>query len=152
MAANLRRSEERQRQLIADVSHELRTPVALLKSRMEMVSDGVYHLDDRQLNALLSDVDRLSSLIEELRAISSMERLFDRLSLKKSDPVALCLRAKDRFQPAARERSVQIVFDSSLREGTTIMIDAVKIDRALDNLISNALRFLLPIQPSPWAL
>lgn len=141
MAANLRRSEERQRQLIADVSHELRTPVALLKSRMEMVSDGVYQLDERQLDALLSDVDRLSSLIEELRAISSMERLFDRLTLEKRDPVALCLRAKERFQPAARERSVQIVFETSLREGTSIMIDAVKIDRALDNLISNALRF-----------
>jgi signal transduction histidine kinase len=145
MAANLNRSEERQKQLIADVSHELRTPVALLKSRLELLSDGLYTADPGQLGRLMGDVDRLSSLIEELRIVSRYERDHDRLNLEESDAVLLCARAAERFRPAAKEKGVDILLRTALGEGEgTLRVDRGKIDRVFDNLLSNALRFAPP--------
>lgn len=142
MAANLLRSEERQKQLVADVSHELRTPVSLLKSRLELLQEGLYAPDRRQFGQLIADVDRLSSLIEELRAVSGVERGQDRLELAEIDAGGICESAAERFRPSAREKGVEIVCSTGLKKGEgRLRADEGKIERVLDNLILNALRY-----------
>ena len=73
----LRRLENIRRDFVANVSHELRTPITSIKGFVETLLDGA--MDDpenaqRFLEIVLRQTDRLNAIIDDLLALSRIEK------------------------------------------------------------------------------
>jgi len=138
---SLRASARRERQLVSDASHELRTPLAILRARLELARTGSH---DEQ--SLLEDLagaeraaERLSDLVASLLELSRIEAsqsgtaTAEELLEEARDAVdRAALRAGDAVDVRLRERAAPAA--------GSFAVSAQDMGRALDNLLSNALR------------
>ncbi|USQ97570.1 ATP-binding protein [Caulobacter sp. RL271] len=69
-AEALERSERRMRFQTASIAHELRTPLTVLSGYIQGALDGVFPRDDAHMRALLTQVNDLSRIIDDLRTVS----------------------------------------------------------------------------------
>ncbi|MGH8976991.1 MAG: histidine kinase dimerization/phospho-acceptor domain-containing protein, partial [Acidimicrobiia bacterium] len=73
MAAELAETDRVRRDLVANVSHELRTPITALQAVLENLVDGVEPPDPETLSTMLSQVERLGRLVQQLLDLSRLE-------------------------------------------------------------------------------
>jgi PAS domain S-box-containing protein len=76
----LRESEERYRLFAGDVAHQLRTPLAILRAHLESAKAA------EGIKSLISDVDEMARLINQLLAYAQL----DSLKITPSDQADLC--------------------------------------------------------------
>jgi signal transduction histidine kinase len=129
---------------VATVSHELRTPLASILLSAEMLADGDAGPLTPEQTMLVATLERnsmrLLGEIENLLAISRIEAgsFTSRLAPMELEPV---LRAvADSLRPIAGAADVTLDVQCSGELGE-IDADAGQLDRALVNLVSNAIKF-----------
>ncbi|MDC7223847.1 MAG: ATP-binding protein [Spirochaetales bacterium] len=155
MARSLEASEEWKRRIIADTAHELRTPVSLVLSRLEMIKDGIYPADEKQLNHLYGEVEQFSRLIREMQRLAGMEGGTVSLEKDKGAVIPFCLSQIHSFLPESRKKGVSLTwndkrvdesFSPSLPDGeeSRIQADWNRLEQVMKNLLSNALRHTPP--------
>jgi two-component system sensor histidine kinase MprB len=140
MTERLAGSRRRQRQLIADSSHELRTPLTSLRTNIEWLmrsEDRGRPLEPRQRRqveqAVLAQVDELSTLIGELGALARDEPVREHVPVELDQVVLRAVERAQRRDPSRR---------FSLRiEPWQVRGDAADLERAVLNLLDNALKF-----------
>lgn len=127
-----------QRQFLADTSHDLRTPLTVIRSNVELVADD--HDADvedwRQAGEVIQrNAERMSQMIAGLLATARMQT---HLAQSINVDVADLVRSKvSDFSPIAAEKSVDLV---GRIDPVTIQGVEIALDRALSNLIENAIR------------
>lgn len=137
---SLSTSRDRQEQLIADASHELRTPLTSLKTNIELLiaDDKTQMLPAGARGEILRDVDaqvgEFSSLVGDLVALSRDD--LPVTNLAEVDFAAVVERAVVR----ARRRGPTLLFDVNLQP-TYVRGDALMLERAVTNLLDNAVKF-----------
>jgi two-component system sensor histidine kinase MprB len=140
MMAALEGSVTAQRQLVADASHELRTPLTSVRTNIDLLASGRL-TDPHEREALLVDV---RTQLEELTAIVN-----DVVELARGSeqPVAF---DDVRLDEVAREdvarfqrRAPAMRVTSDLRP-SVVSGDAVRISRAVRNMLDNAAKWSPP--------
>ncbi len=138
----LEHSVEAQRNLVADASHELRTPIASLRANIQTLAEAErLPLEDQvSLRAdIVSELDELTRLVGDVvelaRGTESKGALQD-VSLDEIVRVAV---------QRAQRRS-ELSFQVEL-EPTIVTGEAERIDRAVSNLLDNALKWSPPGKP-----
>jgi two-component system sensor histidine kinase MprB len=138
MLAALRISQEQQRRLAADAGHELRTPITSLRTNIEILHQGV-NLDDHNrqklLDDLLAEVGGLSDLVDEL-----VELATDQVSPDEHAEELHLEDIAERVCDRAHRRSGRAVTLVTHRS-TPVVARPAMIERALGNLVANALKF-----------
>ena len=135
--------EQDRRELIADISHDLRTPLVAMRGYLELLVSRGDSLtpEDRQRYAeiALRQSDHLTSLIDELFELAKLD--WKGIVLDR-EPFAIAELASDviqKFALAAAKRNVRMTVVAApglpLVDG-----DLPLMERALENLIGNALR------------
>lgn len=143
---------------LSTVSHELRTPLTSIIGFAEMVKrkfEGsiVEELNlaseknlsavvkiRRNINIILSEGERLSSLINDLLDISRMEAGKDVLNMREINIEEIITQVITLTNPIIRDKSLQVI--QSIREPLPkIMADKDKLMQVIINLISNAIKF-----------
>lgn len=127
-----------QRQFLADTSHDLRTPLTVIRSNVELVADdpraGIEEWQEAG-GVIRRNAERMSEMIAGLLATARMQTgktqsvtfdLADLVDAKVAD-----------FGPLAAARSVAIEGRPGVAE---VLGVEVAIDRALTNLIDNAIK------------
>lgn len=136
MLTALRDSTERQRRLVQDASHELRTPLTSLRANAELLQRA--HLSDDDRASILADmkaeVDELTELSVELSALATDQR-----TTETPEHVDLVDIVTDVVQRAHRRTSTPITIHTS--ENTTVTARPHQLERAISNLVDNALKF-----------
>jgi two-component system, OmpR family, sensor histidine kinase MtrB len=138
--AELRTAEAGHRRFVADVSHELRTPVTALAAAADALEPSVSDLPDREQRAarlLVTEAQRLRSLVEDLMEISRLDAGAAALQL---EPVDLGRLMRGMVDAHGWDEVVQ-VRDA---EGSTLTLDRRRVDRVITNLVDNALRHGAP--------
>jgi two-component system, OmpR family, sensor kinase len=129
----------RQQAFVADASHQLRTPLAGLRLRLEEAeAAGVSPEAARELTAGEREIDRIAQLVDELLVLSSAGE--QDAAAEPIDLAGTAAAALHRWEPLARERGRRVVLPEP-RAATIVSAARGDVDRALDALIENALRY-----------
>jgi signal transduction histidine kinase len=144
MAAALQRAEASRRALTADIAHELRTPLAVQRAQLEALQDGIYPLTVANLASVAEQNQVLARLVDDLRTLALADAGQLSLERRPTDFSTLAQNLLDRFQPQAQARQVRL----TLELGPTppagppqLLIDPLRIEQVITNLLSNALRY-----------
>lgn len=134
--------EAARRELIAAVSHDLRTPLASIRVMVEALNDGL--VDDpetvqRYLGTIQGQVSTLSVLIDDLFELAQLSSGQLHLPLQEASLCALVSDAIEGLRPQAEQKQLQLrgEIDDSLEP---LWVDPSKLQRALLNLLQNAIR------------
>lgn len=137
MTETLERNEESRRQLFADIAHELRTPLAVIRSTVQALGDGVYKPSATHVETVMRRVDMLTQLINDIRDLSLADVGQLRLETTSVSARSLLEAARERHAPQAAERELTLNSENTAGD-VTLLVDRTRIDQALDNLIRNA--------------
>ncbi|SHE85733.1 two-component system, OmpR family, sensor histidine kinase VicK [Seinonella peptonophila] len=135
---------DRQRKdFVANVSHELRTPLTTIKSYLEALSDGAMEepeLATRFLQVTQQEAERMSRLINDLLHLSRLDAQKIKIQKKAMRIDNILQSAADRFSLPAEQKQVHLscTIEEKLPQ---VYIDPDLMDRVLDNLISNAVKY-----------
>ncbi|MFG3001218.1 sensor histidine kinase [Streptomyces sp. NPDC048340] len=146
----LERSDARQRQFTADASHELRNPLAAVRSRLE-VALAMDRPDRESVAAALADTERLQRIAADLLLLARL----DGGPAPRTEPVDLALLAAE---DAARRPNPRARLRLDARAPVPAAGDPARLERALANLVDNALRYaraevvVRAAQEDGWAL
>lgn len=129
---------QRERRFVAEASHDLRTPLTLMLTEVELALAQPRPPDElaAALHSLRDEVQRLIALADELLERAGAEEVGLPIEARPVDLVALATRVAGRFQAAAGDREIRVTAPRPVE----ILGDAVRLDRALSNLVDNALR------------
>ena len=142
--AELKKTDELRRELVANVSHDLRTPITSLHGYLETLhvkADSLSEAERRDyLETALKHSERLSELVSELFELARLESCATDLEI---EPVPLAELVQDAIQHFRLDAEVkQIDLRADLpKESRRVEVDVGLISRALDNLLDNALRY-----------
>jgi PAS domain S-box-containing protein len=139
-------------ELISVVSHDLRTPLTSIMGYLELAlgdeSDGVLSdgaLSDERRDFLLvaqRNAQRLHRLVEDLLFVSRLKSGRGGLELEAHDVARLARDAVENALPSAAVGGIALLADCP---GEVVaIVDAHRVSEAIENLLSNALKFTPP--------
>jgi signal transduction histidine kinase len=142
-AAALSASDRARRQLLADVSHELMTPLTAIRGYTETLGMSDLALDEptraRYLAIIGEETQKLEELIGDLLDLARLEGGGGTLAFKSVAVSELFGRVIDRHGPIIRDRRITV--EPRIEpENLEVWGDPQRLEQALQNLASNALR------------
>ena len=138
MAGELEKADQNRRNMTADIAHELRTPLAVQQANLEAMLDGIYPIDEKNIEVVLEQNHTLRLLVEDLRLLSLVDAGELSLIQKPLELTGFLQTFLEKFKP--RLESKQLVLNSSLPEQKIEMVtDALRLEQILTNILQNAI-------------
>jgi signal transduction histidine kinase len=139
------RSQQREAeewQLVSDASHELRTPLTALRTEVELALLGNRDAGELRtaLKSAADEIRRVCRLADDILLLARADHGRLPLRLRPLEPRVLLEAAAARARGAAWTRGRQIVV-RDMAPGSWLHGDPDRVAQALDNLVSNALRY-----------
>ena len=138
MADTIEEEDRLRRAFAADVAHELRTPLAILRTQMEGIQDGVVEPSSPALASLLEETLRLSRLVADLELLASADAAGFSLVRQPVELRPLLEGAAQEFAGPYEAEDVALRTDLS---DVQVKADPTRIRQVVTNLLSNALKF-----------
>jgi heavy metal sensor kinase len=124
-----------QKRFLADVSHELRTPLTAIRGNVDLIRQyGV--ADDESLEAISSEVDRLTRLVRDLLLLAQAET--GKLPLSR-DPVELDTLMLEVFKQAKVLAGGRINLCIGSEDQARVSGDRDRLKQVLLNIVANAI-------------
>ncbi|KRG66049.1 histidine kinase [Stenotrophomonas humi] len=143
MAARLQHMETERSMWHAAIAHELRTPMTILRGRLQGLAEGVFQPDEAQFHSLLSQVEGLSRLIEDLRVLSLADNSRLEVHRARNDVVQEVHSVMTLVDPGFRSAGFVLEMETS-REEHPAYCDPTRLRQALLALLENARRYASP--------
>ena len=140
----LQQLETIRRDFVANVSHEIKTPLTAIKGYVEtLYNREVDSSEDthRFLGIVIKHVNRLESIVEDLLALSRIERenFREALNLATVRLENICQTAIQVCQKNAEAKRIAI--DVQCGEDLQATVDATLLEQAIVNLLDNAIKY-----------
>ena len=145
MLDGLQESFERISRFSADIAHDLRTPVNNIRGEAEVALARARTIDEYRdaLGSSLEEAVRLSDLIGDLLFLARTESPLTHLRRERVDVGDLLAGVRDYYDASAADGGVALRSDAG---GAPVLaeLDRSLMQRAIGNLISNAVAHTLP--------
>jgi len=142
MIDEIQKGVETQKKFLTDCSHELRTPLTIMRGDIEVLltrkRDTSEYISIMESN--LIEIQRLQRLVEELLVLSRIESAESKHEFILTDLNAIMDTLKEDWELFAKSKNVKLIFYPPT-DGVLVKILKDKIQRAIINLLDNALKF-----------
>ena len=144
MKDELSKTEELQKDLMANVSHDLKTPLTMIKAYAELILD--ININDKEkcvnnLNIIIEEVNRLNSLVNDILALTKVENELDKLDISEFDLIKLIERIVKQHNIYVIKDGYSIEFIHDNISKLLINADKKKIEQVIYNLLNNDLNY-----------
>lgn len=133
---------------LSTVSHELRTPLTSIMMAADMLREDEEEIDpesprSRLVRNIVKGASRLSSLVADLVNVSRDDEFQPRLELDPVPLADLVTNAAGIIQPlvAAKHQTLDVRME---KPGVVVLVDRLRFEQVLINLLSNAQRYTPP--------
>jgi len=141
---DLRGVDNLRKELIANISHDLRTPIASIQGYAEtlLMKKDELQVEDREkyLQIVMKNSQKLKKLVDDLFELSKLEAKQRELQPEALQMAELIQDVADKYRIIAKEKGISIntIYSKNL---PLVQADLALIDRALQNIIDNAIKF-----------
>lgn len=141
---SLKKLEEYRRNFLGNVSHELKTPIFAIQGYVHTLLDG--GIDDPEINIkylrrAAKNVDRLSTIIEDLEVISRLEQEKQAIDLQPFNIRELVEEVFEDESFQAKRKDITLKFKAGADKAWQVYADRDLIRIVLDNLITNSFKY-----------
>jgi signal transduction histidine kinase len=140
----LQQADTHRREMVSNVSHDLRTPLAALQGYLETLSMKEGQLTPQEqrnyLDTATRHAERLTRLVSELFELAKLEAREVPLHIEPFSLGELIQDVAQKFQLAAQNNDLRLETDLAA-DLPFVYADIGMIERVLENLIENALRY-----------
>lgn len=141
LAQKLEQQDTLRRKLISDVSHEIRTPLHILQSNLEAMIDGIYPIDDDQMQVLYQEVLRFGSLLNNLDKLKNIEEAIVEVETEEMHINTCIKEVYNTFKIVAKERGIKYRLSTQVTQHIVVLADHGALKQILMNILSNAFKF-----------
>ena len=138
-ALELSKVERLRRELMANISHDLRTPLAFIYSYAEMMHDFPCEVTSDQSQIIMDEAKRLSSLVNDMIDISSLETGITKLNKVNYNLTESLRKTITRMRELTKNEGYHLNFQHD--ENVYLFADEIKITQAFYNLLINAITY-----------
>lgn len=136
---DLKQVEHVRHELIANISHDLRTPLTLMGGYLEMMRDFPEEITEENLQTVIDETNRLSSLVSDILDISRIEN-----GVTTPEPIVFSLtdsitETVGRYREFTRRDGYVISWEAA--ESVNIFADRTQIMQVITNLLNNAITY-----------
>ena len=136
---DISKADKAKKELLANVSHDLRTPLTMIVGYGEMIRDLPEENNESNINVIIDEAKRLSTLVDDLLDISRIEN--DNIKLNKKEVSLNDLLTNTYHQYEKYCEAQNVKFELKLSEDKIVSIDEARIKQVLYNFINNALNY-----------
>lgn len=141
LASELKRVTDERAFWNAAIAHELRTPVTILRGRLQGLAEGVFEPEPAQFRRLLTQIEGLSRLVEDLRAVSLAESGHLELRWQTIDVSQEIAEVADSFTSQLQSAGLSLRLDL---QPALVDCDPVRVRQIVVALLDNASRYASP--------
>jgi len=134
--------EKMKSEYVSTVSHDLKGPLSLIRGYASMLQ-MVGELNDQQREysvKILNGIDDISRMTDNLLDMKRIDSGIE-LQIEKFVPSELFDQVIDQLQPQIKNRKIQVQRELTLSQDVIIEADKALMQRALYNLLENAVKF-----------
>ena len=140
----MRKLEQMHKDFAANVSHELKTPLTTIKGFVEtlqqMLSVNQIKESKSFLGIIEKNVDRMIDLINDLLALSKLERLQGtNIQFEKHHIAALIHGAVNSCKDSIEKKNMQVHIECP--DEISAMVDPILLEQAIFNIVDNAVKY-----------
>ncbi len=138
----LQEKDDYRKEFIGNLAHELKTPLFNIQGYVSSLLEGAMEVESVREKFLLKadkNIDRMSRIVDDLDAISHLERGKLELEMESMDLVKCVSEVIDSIEEKAKESGITINIDAS--EQIMVIGDEFRIGQVFTNLLNNAISY-----------
>ena len=142
LEAEVSKTDEYRRDLMANVSHDLKTPLTMIKAYAEMIRDISYKDKkkmEEHLNIIIDETDRLNVLVGDILALSKMQANSDVLNSETFSLNDVINNIVKKYEVLKINENYTI--EVQIPNDIIVYADKAKINQVIYNLINNAINY-----------
>lgn len=136
----LKTSVSENKALVGIVAHDLKTPINQFKGLIDLIKEGDGSLSEEQTSyvTLMEQVASEGTKVVNDLVLANRAEMVD-IKLSEIEVCELLNNAKNRFKGSLKEKQISLSVECSI--DVRIVAEEPSLNRVLDNLISNAIKF-----------
>ncbi len=138
-AQELSRTDELQKELIANISHDLRTPLTMIRGYSELMRDLPGETTPENIQVIIDETNRLSALVTDLLDLSKIQAGVSTPTMEVFDLSAVIDDVMKRYDVLIGHKGYHI--SCKREESATVCADRGMILQVFYNLINNAINY-----------
>ena len=142
MKDEIKKSDEFQKELLANVSHDLKTPLTMIKAYASMVqeiSGDDPEKRNKHLDVIIEEADRLTGLVNDILSTSKISSGLEQINKKVFNLTEILYGVINKFSYLQETQGYSIMVD--VEPNLYTLADEAQIYQVLYNLISNAVNY-----------
>lgn len=144
MAEELKALEGMKRSFISNLSHDLRSPLQSITGYTRAILDGTIDntRQDRYLNIVLDESERLTKLVNDILDLSKMQSGHVPIAKRDFSVSDLIVHELDKFESRVIEKNIKLILELADRRALA-HADEEAVRRIVYNLMDNAVKFIV---------
>lgn len=139
MAEEVEKTQQSQRDLLANVSHDLKTPLTSIQGYSQAIIDGAVRNPSKAAEIIHDEATRLTRMVIQLTELARLQSGQLPMNMETLDIEQLTCSVAQKLNVVAEEKGVTLI--TRTHSVPNIMADGDRMVQVLDNLLSNAIKY-----------
>ena len=139
-SAELAKTDNLQKELVANISHDLRTPLTMIKGYSEVMRDIPGENNPENIQVIIDETERLTELVNDVLDLSKIRSGTRKPELETFDLTETVRGVLTRYEKLTEKDNYSINF--SANENVLVTADRTMILQVVYNLVNNALNYV----------